>query len=39
MQIWQTTLDALQLLVSFDADLWKVVSVSFSVSFSAILNG
>lgn len=37
MQLWQTTLDALHLLVSFDADLWIVVSVSFSVSFSAII--
>ncbi|MGR5542241.1 ABC transporter permease, partial [Vibrio campbellii] len=37
MDLWQTTLDALALLLSFDADLWEIVAVSFSVSLSAIL--
>ncbi|MEZ9566622.1 ABC transporter permease [Vibrio artabrorum] len=36
MSLWQTTLDALNLLVSFDNELWKIVAVSFSVSLSAI---
>lgn len=36
MSLWQTTLDALHLLVSFDPDLWEIVAVSFSVSLSAI---
>ncbi|MBD1575571.1 ABC transporter permease [Vibrio sp. S11_S32] len=37
MQLWQTTVDAVHLLMNFDTNLWKVVSVSFMVSFSAIL--
>lgn len=37
MDIWQTTLDALALLVRFDQPLWEIVAVSFSVSLSAIL--
>ena len=36
MTLWQTTLDAMNLLVSFDHELWKIVAVSFSVSLSAI---
>ena len=36
MTLWQTTLDALNLLVSFDHELWQIVAVSFSVSLSAI---
>ena len=36
MTLWQTTLDALNLLVNFDHDLWQIVAVSFSVSLSAI---
>lgn len=36
MTLWQTTLDALALLVSFDKELWEIVAVSFSVSLSAI---
>ncbi len=36
MQIWQTTIDAVHLLLNFDPNLWKIVSVSFMVSFSAI---
>jgi len=36
MTLWQTTLDALNLLVSFDLELWKIVAVSFSVSLSSI---
>lgn len=36
MTLWQTTLDALNLLVSFDQELWQIVAVSFSVSLSAI---
>ncbi|AIW14122.1 ABC transporter permease [Vibrio europaeus] len=36
MSLWQTTLDALTLLVSFDKELWEIVAVSFSVSLSAI---
>ncbi|MDN3612888.1 ABC transporter permease [Vibrio gallaecicus] len=36
MTLWQTTLDALNLLVSFDHELWKIVAVSFSVSLSSI---
>ncbi|MGB2078544.1 MAG: ABC transporter permease, partial [Vibrio sp.] len=37
MQLWQTTLDAIQLLLNFDPHLWKIVMVSFSVSVSAIV--
>lgn len=37
MQLWQTTLDAIELLIHFDPKLWKIVFVSFSVSISAIL--
>ncbi|WP_153447102.1 ABC transporter permease [Vibrio algicola] len=37
MQLWQTTVDAVHLLMNFDPNLWKVVRVSFMVSFSAIL--
>ncbi|EKO3772073.1 ABC transporter permease [Vibrio metschnikovii] len=36
MSLWQTTLDALSLLLSFDADLWHIVAVSFSVSLAAV---
>ncbi|MBW3697832.1 ABC transporter permease subunit [Vibrio sp. T187] len=36
MTLWQTTLDALNLLVNFDNELWQIVAVSFSVSLSAI---
>ncbi|MGD8111760.1 ABC transporter permease [Vibrio sp. TRT 21S02] len=36
MSLWQTTLEALTLLVSFDNELWEIVAVSFSVSLSAI---
>lgn len=36
MTLWQTTIDAMNLLVSFDHELWKIVAVSFSVSLSAI---
>lgn len=36
MDLWQTTTEALKLLVSFDMDLWQIVAVSFSVSLSAI---
>jgi len=36
MSLWQTTLDALHLLVSLDAKLWEIVAVSFSVSLTAI---
>ncbi|SON48671.1 ABC transporter permease [Vibrio tapetis] len=37
MQLWQTTLDAFQLLISFDSQLWTIVGVSFSVSVTALL--
>lgn len=36
MSLWQTTLEALHLLVSLDAKLWEIVAVSFSVSLTAI---
>ncbi|KOO03453.1 ABC transporter permease [Vibrio nereis] len=36
MSLWQTTLDALTLLVSLDRELWEIVAVSFSVSLTAI---
>lgn len=36
MSLWQTTQDALTLLINFDAELWEIVAVSFSVSLSAI---
>ncbi|MCK6264972.1 ABC transporter permease [Vibrio sp. ZSDE26] len=36
MSLWQTTLEALSLLLGFDQELWKIVAVSFSVSLSAI---
>lgn len=36
MDLWQTTTEALKLLVSFDMELWQIVAVSFSVSLSAI---
>ncbi|WP_260258440.1 ABC transporter permease [Vibrio intestinalis] len=36
MSLWQTTLDALSLLVSFDQQLWEIVAVSFSVSLTSI---
>lgn len=36
MSLWQTTLDALALLVSLDKELWEIVAVSFSVSLTAI---
>ncbi|MCE7613697.1 ABC transporter permease, partial [Vibrio fluvialis] len=29
MSLWQTTLEALTLLVSFDSELWEIVAVSF----------
>lgn len=37
MSLWQTTLEALQLLISFDPQLWTIVTVSFSVSLSALM--
>ncbi|MGL6172348.1 MAG: ABC transporter permease, partial [Vibrio sp.] len=37
MSLWQTTLDALHLLVSLDPKLWEIVAVSFSVSLTAIV--
>lgn len=36
MSLWQTTLEALHLLVSLDTNLWEIVAVSSSVSLSAI---
>lgn len=36
MNFWQTTLEALTLLVNFNAPLWEIVMVSFRVSLSAI---
>ncbi len=36
MNLAETTLEALQLLVNFDAELWEIVAVSFSVSITAI---
>lgn len=36
MNLWQTTQEAFTLLVNFDAELWKIVAVSFSVSLTAI---
>ncbi|MBA5763511.1 ABC transporter permease [Vibrio sp. 404] len=36
MSLWQTTLEALALLVAFDPDLIAIVGVSFSVSLTAI---
>ncbi|PMH46543.1 ABC transporter permease [Vibrio sp. 10N.286.49.B3] len=36
MSLWQTTLEALQLLFSFDRNLWEIVAVSFSVSLTAV---
>ncbi|MDH5906659.1 ABC transporter permease [Vibrio aestuarianus] len=36
MSLWQTTLDALALLASFDTQLWEIVAVSFSVSLTSI---
>ncbi|WP_261817292.1 ABC transporter permease [Vibrio gallicus] len=36
MDLWQTTTDALRLLINFDAELWQIVAVSCSVSISAI---
>jgi len=36
MSLWETTHDAFTLLLNFDADLWQIVAVSFSVSASAI---
>ncbi len=36
MSLWQTTQEALTLLVNFDAELWEIVAVSFSVSLTAI---
>ncbi|ANS85490.1 ABC transporter permease [Vibrio scophthalmi] len=36
MSLWQTTLDALALLVAFDPDLLAIVAVSFNVSLTAI---
>ncbi|MEM7210143.1 MAG: ABC transporter permease [Pseudomonadota bacterium] len=33
----ETTIDALILLVSLDAELWKIVAISFSVSLQAVL--
>ncbi|MEH0689212.1 ABC transporter permease [Vibrio cholerae] len=36
MTVWQTTLEALALLIHFDQELWEIVAVSFSVSLSAI---
>lgn len=36
MNLADTTLEALRLLVNFDADLWEIVAVSFSVSLAAV---
>ncbi|WP_322804110.1 ABC transporter permease [Vibrio alfacsensis] len=36
MNLADTTLEALRLLVNFDSDLWEIVAVSFSVSITAI---
>ncbi|CAE6943284.1 COG4662 ABC-type tungstate transport system [Vibrio sp. B1REV9] len=36
MNLADTTLEALRLLVNFDTDLWEIVAVSFSVSITAI---
>lgn len=36
MSLWQTTLDALTLLINFDSELWEIVAVSFSVSLAAL---
>ncbi len=36
MDLAETTLEALRLLANFDAELWRIVAVSFSVSLSAI---
>jgi len=36
MSLWQTTLEAVGLLLSLDKALWEIVAVSFSVSLSAI---
>ncbi len=36
MNLGDTTLEALRLLVNLDAELWEIVAVSFSVSISAI---
>ncbi|MBR9875350.1 ABC transporter permease [Vibrio sp. J1-1] len=36
MDLAETTLEALKLLVNFDAELWEIVAVSFSVSITAI---
>ncbi len=36
MTLTETTLQALHLLLNFDADLWKIVAVSFTVSVTAI---
>ncbi len=36
MNLTETTLQALQLLLNFDADLWGIVAVSFTVSVTAI---
>ncbi len=36
MSLWQTTQEAFTLLVNFDAELWEIVAVSFSVSLTAI---
>ncbi|WP_070971481.1 ABC transporter permease [Vibrio sonorensis] len=36
MDLWQTSSDALALLISFDRELWEIVAVSFSVSLTAI---
>ncbi|UYI48494.1 ABC transporter permease [Vibrio natriegens] len=36
MNLAETTLEALQLLVNFDAELWEIVAVSFTVSITAI---
>ncbi len=35
--LFDATLDALKLLISFDADLWQIIWVSYSVSVRAIL--
>jgi len=36
MNLWETTHEAFTLLVNFDAELWEIVGVSFSVSLAAI---
>ena len=37
LSLWQTTLDALYLLISLDRNLWEIVGISFGVSTQAVL--